>query len=159
MQQVSGGRMRRAFVLAVLAAVLVLLVVLSLAATPTLTTHDASDERVNTTDFRSHRSLMTILSCRHPPHVPSDPLWKSTYAASFPGSGDKIVTQNLVEGMTGMFIGESNLSPSMAKASQTNNQQVRGLVSLAKQQVTGSSPQSSPTRRVPLATEPVTRRV
>ncbi|EJK54119.1 hypothetical protein THAOC_26320, partial [Thalassiosira oceanica] len=52
-----------------------------------------------------------------------------------------------------MFIGESNLSPSLAMASQTNRQQVRGLVSQAYQQVTGSSPQSS--QRVPLATEPV----
>ena len=53
---------------------------------------------------------------RHPPHVPSDPLWKSTYAAlpRFPAL-EKIATQNLVEGMAG-FIGECNLSPSIAKA-------------------------------------------
>ena len=149
MHQIAIGR--RAFVLA---AIVVLLAVLSLAVKPTLkTARDAPDERLNTTDVRSQRNLMTILSCRRPPHVPSEPLLKSTYAASFPGSGDKIITQNLVEGMTGMFIGESNMSPSIAKASPSR-QQVRGLVSRANEQVTGSSPQSS--QRAPLATEPVT---
>ena len=150
MQQVSGER--RA---CVLVAIVGLLVVLSLTAKSTLITHEASDERLNTTDmFQSSRSLMTILSCRHPPHVPPATLTRSTYAASFPGSGDKIITQYLVEGMTGIFVGESNLSPSIAKASQTSNQQVRSPVPQANQPVGVSSPQSS--QRVPLVAEPVT---
>ena len=148
MHQIASGR--RAFVLA---AIVVLLALLSLAVKPTLTTtRDASDERLNTTDmFQSRRSLLPVLSCRHPPRVPPASLTRSTYAASFPGSGDKIITQYLVEGMTGMFVGESNLSPSMGKGSQTNNEQVRSPVSQATQQV--SSPQSS--QGVPPVGEPV----
>lgn len=42
-------------------------------------------------------------------------LQTSTYAASFPGSGYKLITKHLVESITGMLVGEASISPSMER--------------------------------------------
>ena len=39
-------------------------------------------------------------------------LQTSTYAASFPGSGYKLITKYLVESISGMLVGEAKMSPS-----------------------------------------------
>ena len=53
---------------------------------------------------------------RPPPHHPPLPiLQRATYAASFPGSGDRMITKYLVESVTGLFVEEASVSPSLAK--------------------------------------------
>ena len=62
-------------------------------------------------------------SIHHPLHhnnnnkkSPEEPIHiQSTYAVSFPGSGDKMITKYLVEAITGLYVGEASISPSYEK--------------------------------------------
>ena len=45
----------------------------------------------------------------------SKALHKSTYAVSFPGSGDKLITKYYIQSITGMNVGEASISPSYEK--------------------------------------------
>lgn len=72
------------------------------------------------TQLRKRRQLDTLSQCptlnRPPPRNPPLPtLQQSTYAVSFPGSGDRMITKYLVESMTGLFVGEASISPSLAE--------------------------------------------
>lgn len=76
--------------------------------------------RITTTTTSAARRRLAecppLLSDRPPPRRPPLPtLSKSTYAASFPGSGDGIITRHFVEAVTGLYVGESAVSPSFAK--------------------------------------------
>mmetsp|Transcript_34342 Transcript_34342/g.63145 ORF Transcript_34342/g.63145 Transcript_34342/m.63145 type:complete len:487 (-) Transcript_34342:81-1541(-) len=54
---------------------------------------------------------------RPKPKLPSLPnlLSTSTYAASFPGSGNKLLTKHLVESISGMLVGDASASPSLER--------------------------------------------
>jgi len=54
---------------------------------------------------------------RPKPKLPSLPnlLSTSTYAASFPGSGNKLLTKHLVESISGMLVGDASTSPSLER--------------------------------------------
>jgi len=45
-------------------------------------------------------------------------LHKSTYAVSFPGSGDKLITKYYIQSITGLNVGEASISPSYEKLEQ-----------------------------------------
>ena len=45
-------------------------------------------------------------------------LHKSTYAVSFPGSGDKLITKYYIQYITGLNVGEASISPSYEKLEQ-----------------------------------------
>jgi len=61
------------------------------------------------------------------PKLPSIPLLKeSFYAASFPGSNDKIITKSLVESMTGLLVGDASTSPSLRKMEALGDSNVYG---------------------------------
>ena len=49
----------------------------------------------------------------HPLH--NNALHQSTYAVSFPGSGDKMITKYFIESITGLYVGEASISPSLEK--------------------------------------------
>lgn len=55
---------------------------------------------------------------RPAPQLPSVPNLldnAATYAVSFPGLGDKLITKHLVENITGMLVGEATTSPSLER--------------------------------------------
>jgi hypothetical protein len=54
-------------------------------------------------------------------------LHQSTYAASFPGSGDKLITKYLVEALTGLRVGDTSLSSSSSSSTTNNNNNVDGV--------------------------------
>lgn len=61
------------------------------------------------------------------PQLPSIPLLKqSFYAASFPGSNDKIITKQLVQSMTGLLVGDASTSPSLRKMEALGDSNVLG---------------------------------
>ena len=49
----------------------------------------------------------------HPLH--NNAMHQSTYAVSFPGSGDKMITKYFIESITGLYVGEASISPSLEK--------------------------------------------
>lgn len=55
---------------------------------------------------------------RPQPHLPSVPnllVKGATYAVSFPGSGDRLITKHLVEHISGMLAGDASTSPSLER--------------------------------------------
>ena len=52
------------------------------------------------------------------PQLLSKALHKSTYAVSFPGSGDKLITKYYIEYITKLNVGEASISPSYEKLEQ-----------------------------------------
>lgn len=53
------------------------------------------------------------------PSLPAIPMiHQITYAASFPGSGDKLLCKTLVEKLTGMYVGEASVSPRLGDESR-----------------------------------------
>eukprot|EP00584_Thalassiosira_punctigera_P027102 CAMPEP_0172579352 /NCGR_PEP_ID=MMETSP1067-20121228/139203_1 /TAXON_ID=265564 ORGANISM="Thalassiosira punctigera, Strain Tpunct2005C2" /NCGR_SAMPLE_ID=MMETSP1067 /ASSEMBLY_ACC=CAM_ASM_000444 /LENGTH=388 /DNA_ID=CAMNT_0013372069 /DNA_START=167 /DNA_END=1333 /DNA_ORIENTATION=- len=86
---------------------------------------DGEISRTNKNNFMIRRrlfslSLSNLQSCpkveRLPPEHPIHYLLQtSTYAASFPGSGSKLLTKHLVEIITGMLVGEAGTSPSLER--------------------------------------------
>ena len=78
-----------------------------------------SAKEISTTS-RSRRRQLQTFDCPKTPHPPPQypplpTLQQATYAASFPGSGDRMITKYLVESMTGLFVGEAEVSPSLIK--------------------------------------------
>lgn len=53
-----------------------------------------------------------------PSQLLSKALHKSTYAVSFPGSGDKLITKYYIQSITGLNVGEASISPSYEKLEQ-----------------------------------------
>ena len=66
--------------------------------------------------------LSPQLSPPHSTSLPSQLLAKalhhSTYAVSFPGSGDKLITKYYIQYITGLNVGEASISPSYEKLEQ-----------------------------------------
>jgi len=52
------------------------------------------------------------------PQLLAKALHKSTYAVSFPGSGDKLITKYYIQYITGLNVGEASISPSYEKLEQ-----------------------------------------
>ena len=83
---------------------------------------DDNDAHLTQRKLRVRRRLQSLPDCsainRPPPQLPSIPnlLDKSaTYAVSFPGLADKLVTHHLIENITGMLVGEASTSPSLER--------------------------------------------
>ena len=53
-----------------------------------------------------------------PSQLLSKALHKSTYAVSFPGSGDKLITKYYIQSITKLNVGEASISPSYEKLEQ-----------------------------------------
>ena len=76
----------------------------------------------STTTTQRHLLANNLQACpstlnRPGPQLPAIPdlFMSPTYAASFPGLGDKLFTHYLIENITGIRVGEASVSPSVER--------------------------------------------
>ena len=96
----------------------------------------ASSPSMTFSSGRHHRRLQSssssfncpeIMKNRPTPQLPVIPLLKqSFYAASFPGTNDKLLSKSLVESMTGLLVGDASTSPSLKKMEALGDSNVYG---------------------------------
>ena len=84
--------------------------------------HNATLASTTTTATQRHLLANNLQACpsnlnRPGPQLPAIPdlFMSPTYAASFPGLGDKLFTHYLIENITGIRVGEASVSPSVER--------------------------------------------